>query len=270
MTAEEAIKIVCDRFPFEGYIHPESGAHLNIAKTILRFLEPGGKILDFGSGPCDKTAVMQTLSFVCSAYDDLQDDWHKTAGNKDKILAFARDFGIDFRVGRDDHPPFENNSFDMLMMHDVLEHLHDSPRDLLNDLLEFVRPDGYLFVTVPNAVNIRKRIDVLFGRTNYPRFEVFYWYPGPWRGHVREYTKDDLAKLAKYLGLHIEEIQSCHHVLEKLPTMARPIYKAVTTVFKGWRDSWMLVARKKADWSPNKSLPHNRLKEILASGGAYQ
>jgi hypothetical protein len=32
--------------------------------------------------------------------------------------------------------PFDKCSFDMIMLHDVLEHLHDSPRDLLNDLFE--------------------------------------------------------------------------------------------------------------------------------------
>src|SRR4030042_560440 len=99
MTPEEAIKLVKEAFPFEGYMESAGDAYL----------------------------------------------------------------GIDFKLSNNGYILFEKSSFDMLMMHDVLEHLHDSPRDLLNDLLELVKPEGYLFITVPNAVNIKKRISVLFG-----------------------------------------------------------------------------------------------------------
>lgn len=243
---------------------PHKGAYLNIAKTVLRYLQPGDRILDFGSGPCDKTAVIQTLGFKCSAYDDLQEIWHKAGRNRDKIIAFAKEFGIDFKIAIDDRFPFEENSFDMLMMHDVLEHLHDSPRDLLNDLLMLVKPEGYFFATVPNAVSTRKRIYVLFGKTNLPPFRHYYWYPGPWRGHIREYTKDDLAELSEYLNLDIVELRSCHHMLSKLPTVVLPVYLAVTSVFTGWKDSWLLVAKKRTGWVPRKPLPQNELVKILS------
>lgn len=270
MTPEQAIKSVRKRFPFAGYMNADDGPYLNIVRTVLRYLQSGDKILDFGSGPCDKTAVLQALGFRCFACDDLSDDWHKIEANKDKILAFTRESGIEFRLADDSILPFDSNSFDMVMMHDVLEHLHDSPRDLLNDLIELIKPEGFLFITVPNAVNIRKRIHVLFGRTNLPDFTVYYWYPGPWRGHIREYTKGDLTKLAGYLNLEIVELRSCHHMLAKLPRIARPVYLGLTRIFTGWRDSWLLIARKKADWVPRRSLPENQLREILGETVSYQ
>lgn len=270
MTPEEALQLVREEFPFEGYIDPANSAYLNIAKTVLFYLEPGDKILDFGSGPCDKTAVVATLGFKCSAYDDLQDDWHKIKGNKNKIISFAKEFNIDFTLASNDGLTFERESFDMVMMHNVLEHLHDSPRELLNDLLEIVKPEGYLFLIVPNAVNIRKRIDVLFGRTNLGRFEGYYWYPGPWRGHIREYTKGDLMKLADYLNLEVLELRSCHHQLHKLPGFVRPIYIALTSIFTGWRDSWLMVAQKRPGWAPRRSLPPDELNRILGKATSYQ
>ena len=175
MTIERAIQLVIKRFPFEGYITQGKmgkGAYSNIANTTLWYLRPGSKILDFGCGPCDKTAVLQFLGFRCSGYDDLEDRWHQIAGSRGRILAFAGECGIDLRLAGDGPLPFEKSSFEMIMLHDVLEHLHDSPRDLLNDLLELAKPEGLLFVTVPNAVNIRKRIDVLRGKTNLPSFEA--------------------------------------------------------------------------------------------------
>ena len=93
---------------------------------------------------------------------------------------------------------------------DVLEHLHDSPRPILGALVDTVRSGGFLVVTVPNAVNLRKRIAVATGKSNLPDFQVFYWYPGDWRGHVREYTHGDLRMLAENLGLAVVELNSVH------------------------------------------------------------
>ena len=271
MIPEDAVQLTKQAFPFKGYIHSGSeGAYLNIAKTVLRYLQPGSKILDFGCGPCDKTSVLQYLGFKCSGYDDLQDDWHKLPGNQEKIMSFAREHGIDFRLGNGGILPFEKSSFDMIMLNDVLEHLHNSPRDLLNDLLELAIPEGLLFITVPNAVNIRKRIEVLFGGTNLPRFEGYYWYPGPWRGHIREYVRNDLVKLSDYLNLEVLELRGCDHMLEKLPQSIRHPYLFLTKFFPGWKDSWLLVARKKQDWNPIKNLPQDELVHVLGTATPYK
>jgi len=243
---------------------------LNVARTVLKWLQPGAKVLDFGAGPCDKTAVLALLGFECTSYDDLQDDWHQIGGNRDKILSFAEQVGIRYEVAVEGNLPFESNEFDMVMLHDVLEHLHDSPRDLLNDLMACVKPGGYLFVTVPNAVNLRKRLAVLRGKTNLAPFATYYWYPGAWRGHIREYVKDDLVQFADFLGLETVELRSCHHMLSRLPTYARPVFVAVTAIAQGWRDSWLLVARKGLGWQPKKTLPRDEINRILDQSTSYQ
>jgi SAM-dependent methyltransferase len=227
--------------------------------------------LDFGSGPCDKTAILQLLGFDCSAYDDLQDDWHQNAGNRERIMSFTRECGINFKLATDYSLPFDKNHFDMVMMHSVIEHLHDSPRELLNNLLELTKPGGLLFITVPNAVNIRKRIAVLAGRTNLTDFEEYYWHPDPWRGHIREYVKDDLVKLAEYLNLKVLEIRGCDHMLEdRLSTLSRPVFLFLTNMFRGWKDSWLLVAKKKEGWQPRKTLPREEFFRIFPNVQKWQ
>ena len=272
MTKEEALRRTVEKFPFKGYMRAEEmvkGAYSSIADVALRYLQPGSAILDVGCGPCDKTAVLQFLGFQCSGYDDLQDDWHQIPGNREKILAFAQECGVVFKQASAGMLPFDKNSFDMIMLHDILEHLHDSPRDFFNDLLELAKGNGLLFVTVPNAVNIRKRIDVVFGRTNLPRFEDYFWYPGSWRGHVREYVRNDLMKLAEFLGLEVLELRGCDHMLQKVPRSLRPAYLLVTGFFPGWKDSWLLVARKKPGWSARKTLPREELDKILGKSTSY-
>ena len=258
MNISEAIKQTIKLFPFENYMLHSNGkekeAYLNIAKTVKKYLNPEAKILDFGSGPCDKTAVLHFMGYNCFAYDDLQDDWHKISENRNKIISFSKECGINFTQADNKKLPFEKNSFDMVMLNDVLEHLHNSPRVIINDLLELCKADGLLFITVPNAVNIRKRRDVLFGKTNHPSFHKYYWSNDNWRGHIREYVKDDLVALTKYLDLEIIELRGCDHMLGQISPLFQPAYLFATRIFEGWKDSWLLVARKKQDWKKDKTL----------------
>ncbi|NPV54699.1 MAG: methyltransferase domain-containing protein [Firmicutes bacterium] len=255
MTPEEARMLVSKDFPFKEYIEHQREAELNIAITVLSYLKPGSKILDFGSGPCDKVAILQYLGFQCSACDDLQDEWHRESDNKEKIISFARNIGIDFRLIENEMIPFKDECyFDMIMIHHVLEHFHNSPRKVLTGLLRLAKSEGILFVTIPNAVNIRKRIAVMFGRTNMPRYEDYYWHGGYYRGHVREYVRDDLVKLSKYLDLEILELRGVDHMIQRLPSTIRPMYSFVTSIFPGWKDTWLLVAKKGIGWKHNKQL----------------
>lgn len=273
MTVAEAVSRTIAEFPFAGYMTPGGtprATYFTVGAAVLRHLEPGARILDFGCGPLDKTAVLQRLGFQCAGFDDLADYWHHLDGNREKIVSFAGSAGIDFHLADGGPPPFEPESFDLVMLLDVVEHLHDSPRDLLNDLVGLLRAGGYLLITVPNAVNIRKRLDVLRGRTNYPPYDSFYWYPGPWRGHVREYVRGDLERLAGYLGLELVELRGCDHILYKLPRMARPLYRAVTGVFPALKDTWLFLARRPEEWSPRKELDQTELNRILGRSTAFQ
>ena len=262
LTIDQAIQHIQRTYPFKDHI-AERNTYLTVGQVVLRYLRPGSRVLDFGSGPCDRTALLSALGFDCTAYDDLADEWHKQQGVKEAIFAFAEQSGIDFRLANAGPLPFEPLQFDMVMMHNVLEHLHDSPRDLVLDLLGTAKPESLFFATVPNAVNIRKRVCVVLGKTNHIQFEKYYWSPYPWRGHIREYTRNDLVKLARYLDLEVLELDGCHQMLRKLPNSVRPVYIAMTSLFRGWRDSWMLVARKRPGWSPKRILPDTEWKEIL-------
>lgn len=263
MMLKDAVTAVEKKFPFPGYMDATRYPYINIGNTAIRYLSSGARILDVGSGPCDKTAVLAALGFRCTAYDDFKDGWHTKGGNMEKINAFCNEFGIDLVTTMSNDLPFAPDSFDMVMMHDVLEHIHNSPRDFLNKLVTFIKPGGYFFTTVPNAVNIRKRLDVMRGKTNLARFDNYYWHLGDiWRGHVREYTKDDLYKLNSYLNLTPVELYSCHHMLRKLPLSIRPLYRAITWIFPGWRDTWSLLGRKEGGWKPNTDLTNEELKRI--------
>ncbi len=262
----EAHKAVYEAYPLPGYMDTVWPAYQSIAFTVERHLPRGSRILDFGAGGMDKTAVLSAMGYKMYAHDDYKDEWHRLGNNYQRLMAFAEAFSIEFHVDMD----FAPESMDMVMIHDVLEHLDDSPRELLNALLALVRPGGYLFATVPNAANIRKRISALLGRTIHPPYDMYYWCPGEWRGHVREYVKDDMIKLGTNLGLSNVEVFSAHHMIErKVPRPARPAYRALTVAFPGWRDTWCLVGVKPDNWQPRDAKVGHEYFEIIAPYTTY-
>jgi SAM-dependent methyltransferase len=242
-----AIETVTKEFPFPGYIEAAPHSHRETALTVLSHVPRGGRILDFAAGPLDKTAILQELGYRCAAYDDLSDPWHETGNNRQQILDYAARIGIDYTLAPGALP---DGPFDMVMAHDILEHLHESPRAILGELMRRVAERGWLFVTVPNAANLRKRIAVARGATNLPHFGSYFWYDGQWRGHIREYVRDDLKQLADLMGLEVVELRGTHHLAHRLPARVRLPYVAVTRTFDGLRDTWLLVARKPPNWAP--------------------
>lgn len=257
-TPEQALAELRQQFIFDNYVG-ESGQWLTVGRVVEKYLELNSKVFDLGSGPCDKTAIAQLMGCKCTAVDDLNDDWHLKNDNVAKIEKYAASIGINF--SREFIPPAES-TYDMVMMNDVLEHIHDSPRDLLNMLVSGLKEEGYLFITVPNLANIRKRIDLLRGRSNLPNYDLYYWYRGTWRGPQREYVRNDLISLCSNIGLEIIELRAVHHMLQRLPNYARLPYKALTAIFPDFRDSWLLVARKPANWNPKDELSDSEFAEI--------
>jgi len=262
MSPENALEQVKRSFLFDNYIVGDMGQWLSVGKTVQKYLSTGAKVFDLGSGPCDKTAIAQVMGCQCTAVDDLEDDWHLRGDNVSKIEQYAAKMGIEF--SRQFSSP-EKGTYDMVMMNDVLEHLCDSPRDLLNLLVDGLKDGGYLFVTVPNLANIRKRLDLMRGKTNLPQYDMYYWYKGPWRGPKREYVRADLESMSEHLGLEVVELSAVHHMLQRLPGYAQLPYKLATSVFPDWRDSWLLVAQKPIGWTPRTSISDEAFAKIYGT-----
>jgi methionine biosynthesis protein MetW len=94
-----------------------------------------------------------------------------------------------------DKLPFADNSFDGVVLTDVLEHLFQ-PLDVLNEAHRVCKE--YVYISVPNFVSFPARIHVLFGtvpENNTPR-----------DGHVYWMTKKVLLDLLNRSSFEIEKI----------------------------------------------------------------
>jgi len=240
-------------YPISDYIGSKSGYSF-IANLTSRFLPSGGRILDLGCGGMDKTGLLALMGYEMHAADDFQDPWHLRDDNLKKLKSFAKELGITITVQdignyKLDYP---ENYFDGCMINDVIEHLHESPKDLLNNAGRWLREGGVLLVTMPNSVNLRKRLSVLLGRSNYPSVEMFYENIGHWRGHVREYTLAEQEYILRKNGFSVLFSGTYHAMLEaKLKSgFAKYAYLAVCRLLPTLRDSLATVAQKPSGWKP--------------------
>lgn len=265
----QVVDEVAASFPFRGYV--QEGGRQALARIVPRIArharaaEP--RLLDIGCGPMDRTAVMQRLGFACSAVDDLSDPWHRRDGNLDRIVAFAEREGIRFHLqDATNGIPFPEESFDVVTLFDVIEHLHDSPRELLNAAGRHLRPGGVLAITMPNSTNLRKRIDVLRGRTNYPPLDQFFLSHEGWRGHVREYTLAETEHLCRLAGFEVLSATSFEGTAyDMLGGIPLKLFLGLVRLAPGLGSGLCVVARRPEGWRPVEADPAAFRRSLAAS-----
>ena len=136
---------------------------------------------------------------------------------------------------QDSRLPFDDESFDVVIMCEVLEHLNFNPLPLLKEINRILAPGGIFYLSLPNYANIRNRVKVLKGGAPGIDVESFYEQlrPGGQEivyGHWREYTAPEVRAMLEPLGFRIErqyyfglsEVQRGGGIKKKL---ARAIYR---------------------------------------------
>jgi 2-polyprenyl-3-methyl-5-hydroxy-6-metoxy-1,4-benzoquinol methylase len=89
--------------------------------------------------------------------------------------------------------------FDVVVFADVLEHIYD-PVGTVKFYLDFLTPNGKVYISVPNWVVFYTRLQFLFGNFN-------YWLAGTQeKTHIRIFTENNLKRLIRESGLELETL----------------------------------------------------------------
>ena len=91
---------------------------------------------------------------------------------------------------------FEEESFDIVVLADVLEHVR-SPEMLLREARALVRPTGSILVSIPNIGHWYGRLKVGLGLFSYDRRGLFD------SGHLRFFTRINFQRIAAVEQLEI-------------------------------------------------------------------
>lgn len=179
------------------------------ARILIDCLERSGKtpencaVMDIGGGIGMFTPLCRALGFGrVVLIDDFSDPVNEEIG--DGILEIHRRAGIEVvtcDVIKEGLPSELGADFDVITCFATIEHWHHSPKKVLHQAWGSLKPRGVLIISVPNCVNLRKRITVPFGYGKWSQIKD--WYESErFRGHVREPDVEDLWYIARDLRLN--------------------------------------------------------------------
>lgn len=143
-----------------------------------------GRVLDIGAGTGGQVAELVRLGYEAVGLEP-----------NPQAVAIAQSRGHPVRQGTAEATPFEDSSFDTVILTQVVEHLVD-PIAALSSIRRLVRPGGRLIVLTPNVQGLPRR---LFGG------EWAHWHP-PY--HVHLFGRGQLRRAISEAGYHVEQVST--------------------------------------------------------------
>jgi len=110
--------------------------------------------------------------------------------------------------------PAADESFDLVIIDNVIEHMYD-PRRVLGECIRVLKRGGVLAVMTPNQARLINRLRLILGKSVY--YPLDYWMGARqehirkrgemvFAGHIREYTVDELKRMLSLVGFDVVSI----------------------------------------------------------------
>lgn len=166
-------------------ISEDNFTYRNIIKALGHVYKPNMRVLDVGCG-------VGTLDFYLALNGarvdaiDISKRAIRTANKTKKVLGFENE--IKFLVG-DFLKVDLKNTYSLVLLSEVLEHISD-PSSVLIRLHELLRPNGFIFLSVPSKDAPLYRLGLL------KSFDKNV-------GHLRRYSADEILAVVKGSGFKV-------------------------------------------------------------------
>lgn len=228
--SEEYIQNSCERYVFLLKIINNLINNLKSIKTDKPL-----KILDIGSSFQTELirinfpdTIVNTLGFENEMFKARSQDKHFN-------------FDLNNSQFKENWPIIEQH--DLIVMAEVIEHLYTSPNLVLSCVSTFLKKDGYLIVSNPNAISLSKRLKILRGIHPYEMIRETKSNPG----HFREYTLNELINIGNNLGFEIKDYFICNNVNRFInQNFKRKIYNFLCFfISKNFYDNITIIYKKK-------------------------
>ena len=115
--------------------------------------------------------------------------------------------------------PYEKDTFDYIILADVLEHLHD-PERILQKLLPYLKEDGSILCSVPNILNRHVISGLLRGKLEYQDAGILD------RTHLRFFTMDSIVRVFERCGMEVTQMMATYDT-EELDAEAAELMNAL-------------------------------------------
>jgi 2-polyprenyl-3-methyl-5-hydroxy-6-metoxy-1,4-benzoquinol methylase len=176
---------------------------------LAQLAPPPADLVELGAAPGDQSLGLAQVGYRVTAVDLGMDEWSDRPPGAMK--AALTEAGVELVLWDLERTPYPlaDQSFDVVVLTEVLEHLRDYPAQSLAEARRILRPRGILVLTTPNAAYLRNRLTLARGRSVYT--PLVDWLHGqPHARHAREYTRSELESLIRHVGLAPVAVTSRH------------------------------------------------------------
>ena len=170
----------------------------HVFAALLRRLYPDAQLFGIQEGPAGHQWEERVASRTRSPHGDIA---IKLAGLNVETSAF----------------PFPDESFDLVLGMEILEHLSIDPSHMFREVARVTRSEGGFLITTPNLVSWPAIGRALRGVSPYSSGQFAPWN-GTYGRHNREYTPAEVEALGRHAGFDTELLETedvC--IQEKLP-----------------------------------------------------
>jgi methionine biosynthesis protein MetW len=161
--------------------------------SILALIGRGKTVLDIGCHDGSISVLVTANGNKVSGLDVSTD-----------AVTLARRKGLDAKAWDIEKGlPYEDGSFDIVLMGEVLEHIFDV-NSVLEEVKRVLDKEGALVVSTPNLASLGRRVMLLLGKNPFIESSM----SGNAAGHVRYFVRDSLVELLENQGFRIETLTS--------------------------------------------------------------
>lgn len=163
--------------------------YLTLKKHSDRIPSPGAKILDIGTAGGAFLEAATQYGYRAYGMEPSADLVHRGKAR-----------GLNIEQGTIESHNFEPNSFDMVCLWDVIEHLPD-PKAALNEVRKLLKPEGILLINYPDIGTWQAKI----------AGKRFWWILSV---HLHHFTRKSIADICRRTGFEAFHFQRYWQVLE--------------------------------------------------------
>lgn len=233
---------------FEQLGRPQEGEeyitfHLQRFRKTLDYLPVLAgevQVLELGASPYFMTFLMQKYFGYKVSTANFFADYRTPAGGTETARICSRVYQEDheytyplFNLETDPFP-FADQSFDIILCCEIIEHLIMDPSFMLAEIHRLLKPGGYLLLTTPNIASLKNVLTLLQGRNIQHSYSGY----GVYGRHNREFTARELAELIR---LHHFEVQVT--VDDVYPSPAWLRWLTALSPWRGYRDNLFALCR---------------------------
>ncbi len=195
-------------------------------KTMRKLIElagTGNKILDVGCGDGFIGRILMD-----NGNDVIGIDIH------DSQIRESRKKGVKVIKARVQKLPFKDETFDIVVMAEVIEHFLET-EIALREIRRVLKPGGRVIITTPNFASFRDRILVLFGK-----LQAFSQHSD----HVKFFNKERLSRVLHKCGFKVTKVYGSAFGIP-IPKNAKVFYFADRIIPSTLLQCLIAEARKK-------------------------